>query len=381
MKKNLVCAIYNHPEAFPPTLNAIRELSNIYNGIYLVYRPNLDDNWRFPDNVFLIKAGSRVSIEEQARLGFVNKGFIFLCFTIIFFRSCIKYKPQTILVYDSLSLLCYHIFRKALRFNHLIWYHNHDVEEPNSIRKYSLGWWASKSEKKAFGYLSIFSLPSNERRKYFNLTAFKGEYFFLPNFPSCSFYKKFKKSNLPTDVLRLLYQGTIAKEHGIEEVMAYVSRSRQNIKIILIGNIKETYKISLTRLSEKLKIQEDFEILKPVSYSDLPPITASGHIGMAINKPSSIIYSTGGTSSNKIYEYAAMGLPVLYFDNEHYKNHLDGFSWALPTDLSIDSLEKQIKYICFHYEKLSADAIRDFGERLNFEKVFSPLYLFLQSKN
>src|SRR5579871_4942944 len=77
MKKNLVCALYNHPEAYPPTLNAIGELSKIYDNIYLIYRPNLPDLWDYPENVFLIRSQKKISVNDQASLSAVSKFFLF----------------------------------------------------------------------------------------------------------------------------------------------------------------------------------------------------------------------------------------------------------------------------------------------------------------
>jgi glycosyltransferase involved in cell wall biosynthesis len=377
MHKNLVCAIYNHPEAYPPTLNAITELSRIYDRLYLIYRPNLQDQWQYPENVTLIRSGSPISTGEQAGLSAIKKALIFFSYGFIFFKTCVKYKPRTILVYDPISLFCYHHFRKFLRFKHLIWYHNHDVAEPDSIKKYSIAWWAARSERSTFKFLSIFSLPSVEREKYFDLASFKGKYFYLPNYPSAVFYSQFASIHPPADQTRLIYQGSISRDHGMEQIMDYIHKSTKKINLLVIGNVEAPYKEFLVNLSQELQIEKNFELRKPVNYGQLPQVTMSANIGLAISKPTSIIYSTGGTASNKIYEYAACGLPVLYFDSDHYRHYLDKFSWALATDLSHDNLCKQIEYVQLHYEKLSADAIRDFKTNLNFEKVFKPLGSYL----
>ncbi len=380
MKKNLVCALYNHPEAYPPTLNAIGELSKIYDNIYLIYRPNLPDLWDYPENVFLIRSQKKISVNDQASLSAVSKFFLFFSFTSGFLRACYKYKPQTILVYDSVALFTYHLIRKMLSFKHIIWYHSHDVADTAQIKKYSIGWWAAKAEQKAFRYLQIFSLPANERRKYFDLTAFKGEYFFVPNFPAVSFYNKFKKSSAPQSIIKFIFQGSISAGHGIEELMQFINRSKRNQQLLLIGNIEKSYRDHIINLSQELNIERFVEIAAPVNYAVLPTITASAHIGLAINKPDNIIYSTGGTASNKIYEYAACGLPVLYYDNEHYKEYLAKYHWAFANNLSMEVFERQVEFIVSNYESLTESAIKDFENELNFEKAFHPLLSFLQRK-
>src|SRR5690606_23526552 len=115
----------------------------------------------------------------------------------------------------------------------------------------------------------------------------------------------------------------------------------------------------------------------PVSYAELPKITANAHVGIAVNIPDNIMYATGGTASNKIYEYAAVGLPIFYYDNVHYKNHLSKFKWAIPTDLSTNQLSQQIEYIKREYKILSEAALEDFESDLNFENSFKPVLNFL----
>ena len=50
MKKVLV-TIYVHPEYYPPTLNAINELSLIFDEVVVVTRNLAASKWKFPENV------------------------------------------------------------------------------------------------------------------------------------------------------------------------------------------------------------------------------------------------------------------------------------------------------------------------------------------
>ena len=62
------------------------------------------------------------------------------------------------------------------------------------------------------------------------------------------------------------------------------------------------------------------------------------HIGIGIHRKEDIMNKTLGTSSNKIYEYAAAGLPVLLYDNQQFRNYLGKYKWAFFTDCSKASL-------------------------------------------
>ena len=127
--KNIVIAIYYHPEAYPPTLNAVSELSKEFDNIYLLYQPHLQDSWNYPENVHLIRRKKQMTVKEQTELNILRKASMFLSFTFSFLKICLKVKPIVILVYDPFPLLSYHYIRIFLKFKHKVWYHNHDVIE------------------------------------------------------------------------------------------------------------------------------------------------------------------------------------------------------------------------------------------------------------
>src|SRR5271156_6043775 len=104
-KNNLVIAIYYHPEAYPPTLNAVDELSTSFDAIEIVYRPNIKGTWIYPANVTAYASGNFILARDQERSPVIKKLLFFKKFTSDFLRSCRKKKPSCILIYDSLALL------------------------------------------------------------------------------------------------------------------------------------------------------------------------------------------------------------------------------------------------------------------------------------
>ena len=52
--KKLVIALYSHPDYYPPTLNALEYLSEIYSEIVIVHRNITGFNWDYPVNVKLV---------------------------------------------------------------------------------------------------------------------------------------------------------------------------------------------------------------------------------------------------------------------------------------------------------------------------------------
>jgi hypothetical protein len=369
--------IYNHPEYYPPTLNAIDQLSEISDSIIVIARNNKFPSWEYPANVELHSSGDFVSIRESEAESTGWKIKSFFKFTRLAFRMCRKYKPEWVIAYDSIPLLSTRILKWFFGSSFKLWYHNHDVSEILAVRKYSIGWFANRSEQTFFNRVNLFTLPSRERTNSFELDDFKGSLFIIPNYPSI---RRFELADANHDLapasLKLLFQGFIGGGHGLEEVIDYVSHN-EKVSFTIIGPGDREYVNQLKELVVRLNLKGKVFIRDAVPYQLLIDITQLHHLGLAIHKPVNIQYSTAALASNKIYEYAACGLPVLYYDDEHYKEYLSRFSWAFANDLSYEKLKTQCNFIREHYEEISTAAAKDFREALNFERVFSPVKEYL----
>ena len=182
------------------------------------------------------------------------------------------------------------------------------------------GWLHVRAEN--FDEIDLFTLPSKERTSEFEMKDFRGKLFFIPNYPS---RRRFDTVDLnrqfPAAPLRLIFQGYIGGGHGLEELIDFVS-AKDLISFTIIGPGDYDYVKLLKERVQKNNASEKISIRDAVPYQLLIEVTRLHHIGVAINKPVNIQYSTAALASNKIYEYAACGLPVMYFDNEHYKSYL-----------------------------------------------------------
>lgn len=373
--------LYGHPENYPPTLNAISCLSIDYS-IIVFYRAHQKSEWLYPENVYLVPDGSVLSAHHQEQLPTWRKVLLFLRFSFKLWKNLINQKPDVVLLYDGLSVLSYWMVSKLINFSPVLWYHNHDVFEKDKIRKYSLSWWSLKAEHWIFPRLNLFSLPADERKIYFPMQKLKGTYVFLPNYPSISFYQQFYIPKTIGQEIKLLFQGQVGPGHGIEEVIDLMplTVSGVAVKLVLKGIFRSGYDQWVrTKVAEK-QITDCVEIHGFTPYAEVPRLGSQCHLGLAIFTKNDAMNRSLGTASNKIYEFAAMGLPILYYDNPHFKAHLGQFSWAIPTDLSPESIVLAIKKILQEYSQLSTNAHEDFLTKLNYEHFFENASKVLVSK-
>ncbi len=377
-EKNILIAIYSPPEYYPPTLNAIEYLSGEYEHLYVVHR-NYDApfDWPYPSNVKLVSSGKKIHVGDAEQVNIFKKIFFFLQYTKQLLAVLRKIQPDTIIVYDYMPVLSLRFLYRFISKPRILWYHNHDVGDPAYLRKWSISWLAWKSEGWIFPRLDIFSLPAIERKAFFPMQKLKGDFFFLPNFPSLKVYRQVLagRQKQVDGPIKLLYQGSIGPLHGLEEIIPMLNEkpNGKSLQLVLKGFISEEYLAQLREMAASCGASEKLTYIPPTGYREVIENAYSCHIGIGIHRKDDIMNKTLGTSSNKIYEYAASGLPVLLYDNVHFRNHLGKFEWAFFTDCSRGSMLGCLTKIIEDYECLSAKAKKDFENGLNFEKYLKPV--------
>ncbi len=376
--KKVLIAIYQHPEAFPPTLNAINTLAQRYQSVEVVSNRFLKNEFPYPSNVSLKMVGPPIPNWDYAHLPAWKKLYRWLRFSLLMLSRAAK--ADVLIIYDAYPIPSYYYGRWFLfKKPKTIWYHNHDVIEAGKENFFSLNYLASSTEPKLFPLIDIFSLPAEERKTHFPLEHLKGSYFFLPNFPSTQIYQIPEEKNSPDKEIKVIYQGTMSEGRGIEEIIQLLDETiaGHDLKLVLKGFIRNEYQEKLQNLIHDQGVANKVTFEGVTPYQDVPKIAMQCHIGLAVFTKNDIMNRTLGTASNKIYEYAACGLPVLYFDHENFRKHLDKYSWAIPTDLSKGSLLSAIEYIIDHYETLSSAARITFLKETNFEGHFKKVLDYL----
>lgn len=367
--KSVLVAIYNHPDQYPPTRNAVSVLSKKFQKVYLLYRPNSQVANDFDSNVI----ETQWATLEPKNPSTLQKLLQFKSFTFKIRKIILEQQPDVVIVHDNLALYSLHLVLKFTTVQSLLWYHNHDIPQITNIRKYSIGWWAAKVDNSVFPKLHLFTLPTNERLKFFPIELLSCSPLVIPNYPLKSYVERFKRPLKTHDQLRIIYQGEITFSHGILEIIAILKEKKINgksIHLTLIGNIDKDFEIELHKSITSFNAEDAVTIKPRVPYSDLIKETVKHHIGLAAITPTGINYETAGTASNKIYEYASCGLAVLYYNSQHYEKYLGKYSWAFGSNLSKEALIQSLEKIMSDYESHATAAVKDFQESLHFEHAF-----------
>lgn len=369
--------IYSHVNFYPPSLNAIDGITGIFKNIDVLVLPFAENGTHHKREINFRESGKNISVRSYEQKGNLYKAYVFVNYSFYFALLLLVRRPKLIVIYDSLALLSYRMVKFLKPKKAIVWYHNHDVLAEEEVAKGTMNYFALLSEKKAMKYLDIFSLPTFERLKYFNLNEFQGKLFFLPNYPTLNYVKQWEfDSKIIEEEVVILFQGSIGRGHGIENIIPLLKKPLygKRLKLILKGIIREDYNRELITLVDSYGIEAGrFEIHGFTEYSELKELTLRCHIGIAIFTKDDSMNSTLGTASNKIYEYAACGLPVLYLDTDYWNGHLGKYDWAFAVDLSEESFSRAIKTILTKYDFYSSAAYGDYKSHLHFEKHFKSI--------
>jgi spore maturation protein CgeB len=369
----IVAGIYYDPDYYPPTINAILNLSLRCKELVVVTRNHAPEDFPYPENVKLIKLGNQISVIETEKKSIFSKIFSFISFTFCLWKQSMNKQNDLLVLYDGIPLLSFFMFKKSLNKDLSIWYHNHDMPKTHALRKYSIGWFAGNYEHKAMEYIDLFSLPSDDRLAYYPNWNRLNNYFLLPNYPSLKVYKKRDHKVIPEEEIRILFQGTIGEGHALEEIISMLSETicGKKIRLILKGSVREAYKNKLNALATTHQVSDRLHWVGLGPYFQLPQLTKTCHIGIAIHNGTDMVRKTLGTASNKIYEYAASGVPVILLDDEQYRKYLENYSWTFFSDGTVSSLKSCIEKMVSNFEQLSIDARQSFETALNYETHFN----------
>ncbi len=374
MNKRAVVAIYIDPDFYPPTINAVINIAERFQQVVVISRNNSTADYPFPANVKLVKIGRKMPVREMEKEPVYRKIWGFLKFTLTILKYSANKKTGLLLLYDPIALYGYYIFR---HFNvcKKIWYHNHDMPDKKQIKKYSVGGMAAYREAAAMKHIAFFSLPSKERLQYYPGVPAAIKTFIIPNYPSLKVYKRYKgRAAGHKQVINIIYQGFIGRGLAIEEMLPLLKENINGVslRLVLKGSVADDYKQTIGQLAADSGVAEKISWMGIGPYSELQAVTTNCDIGLGINMKTDMVSLAQGTASNKIYEYAACGLPVIIYDSEQFRKYLQEYNWVKFTSGTTRSLQQVITEILELYDGLSHAARKSFEEKLNFEKVFQP---------
>jgi len=378
MRKKIGMLVYTNPDYYPATANAVHLLAENFD-VILIGRNQEPSHWKYPSNVTVHRLGAYSSVREREQMSSIAKLWEYVNF-IIQARYLLK-DVSLIYAYDTFAYTSAYFCRLSLSKLVPLIYQNHEISEHLSPLS-SLSGWLQRAERKLIHQATIIVFPDKDRATFFQqVTNIKEQPLIVPNFPLKSIFNFDLDWNSVIsnrwESIVLFYRGTISDVSAMREIITSASLIEKKHYIKFVGFINDNIHQDLDDLVNNLKINHLFSYLGKLPYKDLQAHTLSATVGFALYKNTTFDRLACVTACQKIYEYAACGLPVIVSDFPNYREYLSSESWvrfANPEDpQSIAEAIKDILSDFENYKAMCLAARQAFEEKFNYEAVFSPL--------
>ena len=376
-KQRIGVILYTNPDYYPVTAHAVELLSKKFD-VTLIGRNQEPTFWSYPDNVSVLRLGEYSSVKEKEKQSRKTK----LVEYYRFIRDSARHLQDVSLIYayDSFGYVAAYLCQGLLHKRIKIVYQNHELSE-NLPSLLSLSGFVERLERRWINKAEIVILPDEDRASYFTkVNALTQSPMIVPNFPprnlvaSIDNWDELIKSRWESKIL--FYRGTISDVSAMEEMLT-ASATVSDAAIRFVGFLNEAEDIRLQKIVMEQALAKRFQYLGKLPYQDLQVHTLKATLGFALYKGIDLNRTACVSACQKIYEYAACGLPVIVTDSSNYRNFLGEEIWvkfANPNDSqSVAAAISSILSDFSNYRAICLAARESFESRFNYEAVFEPV--------
>jgi glycosyltransferase involved in cell wall biosynthesis len=135
---------------------------------------------------------------------------------------------------------------------------------------------------------------------------------------------------IPADAPLVMYVGGLARERGIEQLVAAMTEV-PSARLVFLG-AAGGLEPEVRRLVAELGIADRAHFIPPVPSGDVVRYTASGTVGVLATQPTCL--NNVLALPNKIFQYMAAGIPTVAPDYPHLRELLEGDSAGVVVDVT-----------------------------------------------
>jgi len=374
----LLVVFYANPDRYPPTRNAILLFRERFR-VHLVCRNNADPaSTTWPDDVRVERVGAPASDREKATAPAAAKTLEYLAFVRAVRRALSADRPRVVYAYEphALSALALAGCRAP------IVYHRHESEEEGSFPWRSLQTWILALARHQARRTSLVVFPEQRRAEtYQRLAGDPRPVLLVPNFPLLSAFPPPSPWPAILDARWrervVLYRGAIGRDNGILQMVRALPHLDPGISLRLCGGATPEFEREIQTLAAGLGVASRVRYDGFVPFDRLNRETVAAAAGMVLYQQIHANNEFNVSATNKLYEYAACGVPVVMPGSRGYRDFFAGESWvehADPADpASVAAALQRLFADRGRYEERCQAARRAFEVRFNFDAVFAPL--------
>lgn len=372
----LLVAFYANPDGFPPTFNAVKLLRARFK-VTVVSRRTEAEVRAWPPDVRLLRVGPPHSVAVSMSKSAAAKARDFAGFVLALRRTIQTEAPRVAYAYDSHALLALWLAGCSAP----IVYQKHEVEELDGPSPRTLGRGVIAAALRLSRRAAIVVFPEQNRADYYQrFVPGLAPPMVIPNFPD--------REGFPTPDWgalldgrfarrQVFYRGALGPENGTGELVSAIASTASGTSLRVCGRGEPAYMAALERLVRDRGLEGRVDLAGFVPFDRLNEEALSASVGVLPYQAVSTNWTFGTTATNKLFEYAACGLPALAPDRPSYRAFFRDEPWVELVDVSDPgSIGAGIERVLgdrAEYERRCRAARRAFEERFNYQVVFAPL--------
>jgi glycosyltransferase involved in cell wall biosynthesis len=379
MKPRLLITIYANPDYYPPTVYAVRLLS-CYFAVHILCR-NMDQPFQeWPPEVTIERFGEYASARAKEGANAAAKLIEYAKFAARTRVLIKQMRPAAIYSYDPYAFVATMLGRVGRRPLPVI-FHSHELPETQNLSWGSLENWVVRAALISTKSADAVVFPEKNRARHWLTAAADLR---VPTIvPNCPDQRYFPAPADWSDTIaaryrarEAVYVGYASADNGHLDALRALAMT-DGIRMRVIGGFRPEFEASFNELARELRVNERLSVDGWLALDELRARASRASVGLSIYKPVTKSLEYVASASNKLFEYAAMGLPVIVPNRENYRDFLGDAEWVTYADVEQpESFARALTSIFDDRERyvaMSRAARRAFETEYNYERVFEPL--------
>jgi len=379
MKPRLLITIYANPDYYPPTVYAVRLLS-CYFAVHILCR-NMDQPFQeWPPEVTIERFGEYASARAKEGANAAAKLIEYAKFAARTRVLIKQMRPAAIYSYDPYAFVATMLGRVGRRPLPVI-FHSHELPETQNLSWGSLENWVVRAALISTKSADAVVFPEKNRARHWLTAAADLR---VPTIvPNCPDQRYFPAPADWSDTIaaryrarEAVYVGYASADNGHLDALRALAMT-DGIRMRVIGGFRPEFEASFNELARELRVNERLSVDGWLALDELRARASRASVGLSIYKPVTKSLEYVASASNKLFEYAAMGLPVIVPNRENYRDFLGDAEWVTYADVEQpESFARALTSIFDDRERyvaMSRAARGAFETEYNYERVFEPL--------
>ena len=380
VRPRVLVVMYGNPNFHPPTINAVRIMSECFE-VKVVCRNETGPTADWPPAATIERVGEPVTSAETFGASALRKLAWYRGFVRRVRAAITETAPALIYAYDPIGFAASIAARGKLA-EIPVAFHCHDTPTLGRPQIASLQDWIFRYALHHTSEAAFTVFPSKYRAPlWLDKAGDPRAPMIVPNGAAREFYPsredRVALAQRRWESKRVLYLGSMSPENGQPQAMRALATLPCAVKLDVAGFGTAEFRRELSELATELSLQHRVSISDWVPDTERDRYAEQAAVGLVLYRAVNPNWEHSGPSPNKLFQYAAWGLPVVVPDRKSFREFFEDDKWvtyANPDDPA--SIARAIEFILADRERyiaLSLAARVAHETKYNYEHLFAPV--------